>query len=338
MPHDAASAPPSTPATAALRRRAFGLLAAGAALAPLRLRAADYPSRPIRMIVASAAGSSPDAIARLVGTEMATQLHQPMVIDNRPGASTIIGTNAVAKAEPDGYLIGYATPSLVLNPALRMALPYDAERDLEAVIQIGSQPLALVVAAASEHRDLKALIAAARREPDRLSCASTGIGSIFHLTAEQFGAATGARFLQVPYTSGPQAITDLISGQVVCMFNALNTLLPHLRAGRLRALAVTSRARAAVWPDAPTVAERIEQPFEVRAWGGLIVPAATPREIVTTLNGAANAALGVTRVRQTLTDSGYDLVGGSPSAFRSFLRDEAVRWSDVISRSSLQPR
>jgi tripartite-type tricarboxylate transporter receptor subunit TctC len=321
---------------AALCRRAF--LAGAAALGCTHLLAASYPSRPIRLIVSSAAGSSPDAIARLIVTEMAQQLHQPFVVDNRPGASTVIGTNAVAKADPDGYLLGYATPSLVLNPALHTALPYDTERDLEPVIQFGSQPLVLVVSAASAYANLDQLIEAARRQPDRLTCASTGVGSIFHLAAERFGVDTAARLLHVPYTSGPQAITDLIGGQVDCMFNATNALVSHLRAGRLRALAVTSAARAAVLPEVPTVAERIRQPFDVRSWGGLIAPAQTPRDIVAALNDAANAALAAPALLRTLGEGGYEVAGGTPGSFKAFLRDETARWSEVISRSGLQLR
>ena len=316
-------------------RRSLLALAASTAW-PGLAAAAAYPERPIHLIVSSSAGSAPDAIARLLADGLSSQLGQSVIVDNRPGASTSLGTNAVAKAAADGYWLGYVTPSLVLNRALHATLPFDAERDLQPVVQVGAQPLALAVNAASPYRSLADLIEAAARRPGELTYGSTGPGSIFHLTAELFAQSAGIRLEHIPYASGPQALTDLVSGRIDCMFNAITVLSAQVRANRLLALAVTGHARSRVLPDVPTLAEQ-QVDIEVLSWGGLVAPARTPIEIVNTINGAANAALASPALRQALTESGYNVIGGSSTEFRGLLAAELVRWSEVVRRSGLQP-
>lgn len=318
------------------RRQVIGL-AVGTALRPHRAFAdAAYPSHAVHLIVGSSPGSSPDVIARLVAAELAQQLKQPVVVENKPGASTSIGIASVAKAPPDGYLIGYVTPSLVLNPALHAAVAFDGERDLEPVVRLGGQPLVLAVNAATPWHDVHALVDDARR--GHLTYASTGAGSIFHLTTARFCAAAGIACVHVPYTSGPQAITELIGGQVDFMFNAVNVLLPHLKSGRLRALGVTSLARSALLPDLATLAEQGIAGIEVVTWGGLVVPSRTPRDVVEALNAAANAALAAPQVRKTLAESGYEIAGGSADGFKAFLRAEKAKWEAIVQASGISLR
>lgn len=321
-----------------MRRRDLTTLGLALACGQRLALAATYPSHPLRLLIGSAAGSSPDAIARLVAAGMSPRLGQAVIVENKPGASTAIGIGEVARSPPDGYLAGYATPALVLNPALHMPLPFDAERDLQPVIQFGSQPLVMVVRQTSPYLRIDQLIDAARRQPDMLSFASTGLGSIFHLTMERVSMATGARCLHVPYLSGPQAITDLIGGAVDCMFNAVNVVLPMLRSGRLRGLAITGRNRAPLLPDVPTIAERLVPDFDVQSWGGMVVRARTPRDVVSVLNAAANSALAQAHVVEALTQSGYEIVGGTSDAFKDFLRSESVRWGDAIAHSGITLR
>ena len=315
--------------------RAAAAATASAAWSRPAHAAGDYPSRPIRLIVASAAGSSPDVIARLVAGEMSLNLHQQVVVDNRAGASSIIGTDALAKATPDGHTIGYVTPTFVLNQALQFRTPFDAERDFQPVIQFGQQPLMLVVSGTCPHKTLPQLIEAARGKADKLTYASTGQGSIFHLAAELFCQSTRTHAVHVPYTSGPQAINELIGGQVDFMFNAVNALFPHVQAGRLRGLGVSSVVRSPALVNIPTIAEQGVENFEVVTWGGLVAPAAVSPEVLALLNASANAALTAPRVRRTLTETGYEIVGGSAPRFKAYLQDELNKWREVVRRSRL---
>lgn len=306
-----------------------------AACSRLALAADDYPSRPIRLIVSSAAGSSPDVIARLIAGEMSLQLRQQVVVDNRVGASSIIGTAALARSDPDGYTLGYVTPTFVLNRALNFRTPFDAERDFEPVIRFGHQPLMLVVSGTSPYKHLPQLIDAASGGVDKLTYASTGQGSIFHLAGELFCQSTRTHAVHVPYTSGPRAINDLIGGQVDFMFNAFNALLPHVQAGRLRGLGVSSVARSPLSPGVPTIVEQGVANFEVLTWGGLVAPAAVPPKVTALLNATANAALATPHVQRTLTETGYEIVGGSASGFKAYLQDELNKWREVVRRSHL---
>lgn len=322
---------------AILSRRQFTLLAGAVAAGPAKVFAADvYPSRLVRLIVSSSAGSSPDSIARLVAAEMSAHMGQQMLVDNRPGASTAIGTAAVARSIPDGYTVGYVTPSLVLNRAIGMALPFDAENDLRAVVQMGYQPVMLAQGPSRSFQSVTELVEFSRGHPGELTYASTGPGSILHLAAELFAQSTRTRFVHVPYASAPQATTDLLGGRIDFMFNALNALLPHVRAGRLKGLGVSSLKRSLAVPDMPTLDEQGLDRFEVLTWGGFVVPAGVSREIVSYLNATANAALAAPAVARTLTESGYEIVGGSSARFETFLRSELDKWSEVVRRSGLK--
>ena len=318
------------------RRAALQALAA-TAVTPWA-RAAAYPDRPVRLILGSAAGSSPDIIARLVARGMADDLKQAVVVDNRPGASTSIGLSAVAHAAGDGHTIGYVTTAFVLNRALGLEQPFDADAELRPILEIGIQPTLLVVSARSPYRSLDELAAAARRQPGLITYASTGPGSILALAAERLLGTAGIRFLHVPSALGPQALVDLESQRVDAMFNPLNAVMPHVRDGRLRALGITNARRSPVMPEVPTFAEQGFREMEVLTWGGLVAPAKTPDDRIARLNAAANAALETPALRQTLLDSGYDLVGGTAAAFGAFMREELRKWSEVGARKQAQPR
>jgi tripartite-type tricarboxylate transporter receptor subunit TctC len=312
------------------RRAAVGMLLTS--LAAPWARAATYPERAIRLIIGSSAGSSPDLIARTVARGMADDLKQPVVVDNRPGASTTIALYAISRASPDGLTIGYVTTALVLNRVVGLETSFDFETELRPIVQVGIQPTLLVVSGESTYGSLADLVADARERPGRISYASTGAGSILNLAGEMLQWAAGIQFLHVPYTLGPQALLDLQTQRVDAMFNPVNVVVPHLRDGRLRALGITSQRRSRILPDVPTFAEQGYRDMEVLTWGGLVAPAQTPDDLIGRLNTAANAALETAELRQTLTDSGYDLVGGTAAAFGAFLRQELRKWSEVVRR------
>jgi len=318
------------------RRSAIRALAA-VAVTPWA-RAATYPERPVRLILGSAAGSSPDVIARLVARGMAEDLKQPVVVENRPGASTTIALAGVVHAAADGHTIGYVTTAFVLNRALGLEQPFDADAALRPILEIGIQPTLLVVSSRSPYRSLNELVAAARHRPGLITYASTGPGSIFALAAEMLQWTAGVHFLHIPYTQGPQALVDLDAERVDAMFNPLNVVMPHVRDGRLRALGITSARRSRVLPEVPTFAEQGFRGVEVLTWGGLVAPASTPDDRIARLNAAANAALQMPGPRQTLLDSGYDIVGGTEAAFGAFMRQELQKWTEVGARQQAQPR
>ena len=297
---------------------------------------AAYPSRFVKLIVSHGAGSSPDLIARQLAAALERRWQHPVVIDNRPGAGGTIGTQLLTRSPSDGYTLGYTTPSLVIQRALGMRLPYDIENDLRMVVQTGVQPAVLLVLPSSPFRSVEELIEHAKRRPGELAYASTGSGGVFHLCAELFRLSAGISLLHVPYSAGPAAMTDMIGGRVDLMFNALNVALPQVRAGRLTALAVTGPRRSVVLPDVPTVAESGLPGYEVLTWGGLAVPAGVPDNIVTALNQHVNAALATPEMRGPLTESGYELVGGTPAQFSAFVRSELLKWTDVVRRAGVK--
>jgi tripartite-type tricarboxylate transporter receptor subunit TctC len=296
--------------------------------------AADYPSRPIRFIVPSAAGGAPDYLVRALTQELAGVLNQQVVVDNRAGASGVIGVELIARAPADGYTIGYGNaPLLAILPSLNPKLPYDVARDLQPIARYNFSQNILAVRTSLPVTSVKELIDYAKKNPGRLSYASPGNGTTVHLSAELFKQMTGTNMLHVPYKSIAQALTELIAGQVDLVFDNLTSTAPHVKAGRLRGIAVTGPARTPILPDLPTVAEAGVPGYEVTTWGGFIAPAHLPRPILTRLTTDINKACAMQSVKDRLAAVGNQCVGGSPQEFAEFVGKERVKWADVVKKA-----
>lgn len=312
------------------------LAATTLAFAGAGAQAADaYPNHPIRLIVPYAAGGAVDIVARSVGHKMSELLKQPIIVDNRPGASTNIGMDMAAKAPADGYTILMASNSLATNSALFSKLPFNPATDFAPVARIGEASLVVVVPAKSNIKSLKDLIAQAKAQPGKLSYASAGNGSSGHLAGEQFKEAAGIDVLHVPYKGGAPAITDLLGERITFMpINPLE-VITHIKAGTLRPLAVASARRATQLPNVPTSHEEGLPSFNASVWWGLVAPARTPAPIVKQLNTAANAALADAEVRKQLEQLGVTIVSGTPEAFGQFVRSETTTWNGVIRKAGI---
>lgn len=308
----------------------------GMALA-MQAVAAEYPDHPIRFIVPSAPGGTPDINARLVAAELNKQMGQQIVVDNRAGGGGIIGAEMIARAVPDGYTIGYgSTPVLATNRFVQTRLPYDPDRDLQKVAQLGSQPNVLTVTLSLPAKSVKELIDYAKKNPGTLSFGSAGNGTSMHLSMELFKLLTGTQMMHVPYKAIQQAITEMISGQLQLICDNIGSILPHIKSGRVRALATGGPRRAPALPDVPTGAEAGVPGFEVTVWGGVVVPRGTPKTIVSKLNAEINKALTAPSVKEKFAAIGYELAGGTPEQFDVFVKNEVVKWADVAKRAGVK--
>jgi tripartite-type tricarboxylate transporter receptor subunit TctC len=310
----------------------FAFVAVGAGAA----EPTKYPTRPIRLVVASSPGGGSDILARSLGQKLTDDLGQQIVVDNRGGASGVIGTDIVAKALPDGYTLLIIQPSLTINPSMIKKLPYDAVRDFA--------PISLVVDAAqilSAHpsvpaKDAKELIALAKAQPGKLIFGSPGIGTSPHLTAELFKLTAGVQIPQVLFKGSGPAFVSLMSGEVSASFSTVLSALPHVKNGKIRALGVTTRKRAAVLPDVPTIAESALPGFESSQWFGILAPARTPRAIVDKVNAAVSRALELPDVKQRMADVGFEIVGGSPDDFAKLIREEIPKWNRTVKEAAIR--
>ena len=308
-------------------------LAAGAAGAQ---PAARFPERPIRMVVPFAPGGSTDIFARLVAAKMSEDLGQQIVVDNKPGAGGNIGAEAVARSAPDGYTLLVGTPGpLTINPNLMKSMPYDPARDLVGVGQIVNVQSVLVVNPATGIASVHELIDRARAQPGKLSYASPGLGSSPNLAMELFAAQAGIRIESIQYKSDSQALTDVMSGQVPIMIANIAGVLPHIRSGKLRALAVAGPRRSALLPDVPTVSEAGLAGYAVTGWAALLAPAGTPAPVVEQLNRALNKALAAPDVVAKIEQQSAEPAPVSPKAFNAFMADERTRWAEVIKRTGI---
>ena len=294
---------------------------------------AAWPERPLRYILHSAAGGGPDIAVRIVMAQLSRQLGQQIVVENRPGASGSIGIEALTKATPDGYTIGHGNIQSMAIARNLMKLPYDIERDLQPVVHMYGTPNLLGVTQSLPVRSVQDLIGYAKKNPEKLSFASTGSGSSIHVGMELFKLMTGTQMLHVPYKAAVTAIVDLTAGRVHVMADNINSIGPHVKAGKVRGLAVTSAKRVPAFAELPTVAEAGVPGFDVAAWAGVIVPAGVPKPIVQRLNAELNKALATPALADKLPELGLIVAGGTPEQFAAHIRKEAARWADVVKRS-----
>ena len=299
--------------------------------------AAEYPDRPIRFIVPSAAGSAADINARLLAGELAKLLGQQVVVDNRPGAAGSIGMELIARAAPDGYTIGYGTSAaLAINRTLLARLPYDPEKDFQMVALMGYQPNLLAVAPSLPVKSVQELIVYAKNNPGKLSYGSSGSGTPAHLGMEMFKHMTGTQIVHVPYKAAQQAIAEMIAGQVHVQFDNFGSIVPHVKGGRIRGLGVTSRKRSPALPELPTLDEAGVPGFELTAWGGVVVPAGVSKTTITKLNAQINSALAAPSLKEKVSLFGYEVAGGTSEHFAEHVRKEAVKWAIVIKRAGVK--
>jgi tripartite-type tricarboxylate transporter receptor subunit TctC len=313
------------------RRRLLGASAAVAAL-PLMSRAAfadSYPSRPIRLIGQSSAGGSPDIIARLMGQWLSERLGQPVVVDNRPGASGNIATELVARAAPDGYTLLLAMSANAINASLYQHLNYNFIQDTAPVASIARIPLIMDVNPTVPAKTVPEFIAYAKANPGKINLASAGNGTPLYVAGALFKMMTGLNMFDVPYQGEAAVMPDLLSGQVQALFGVMPASLGYIKSGRLRALAVTSAKRQELLPDVPTMAEYLPG-YEASGWYGISAPKGTPADIVETLNKQVNAGLVDANVKARLNDLGCNIFGGSPADFGKFIADETEKWAKVI--------
>jgi tripartite-type tricarboxylate transporter receptor subunit TctC len=318
-----------------LSRFAFLACTLAAPLAPQAVQAQEaFPSRPLRIVVPFAAGGGVDILTRVIAQHLSGSLQQPVTIDNRTGAGGNVGVEAVAKAPADGYTLVMATTGThTINPGLYKSLPFDAEKDFAPITTVASVPNLLVVNPKVPATNVQELVALARSQPGRLSYASFGNGTGNHLSGVMFTTMAGLDAVHVPYKSATQAVTDLIAGQTAFAFVNTPLALPHVRAGKLRALAVTGGKRSAATPEYPTMNEAGMPGFVLESWYGLMAPAGTPAPVIARLHKEVSAVLAKPEVREFFARQGADIVTASPAEFAAQVRTERARWAEVIKTS-----
>ena len=294
-----------------------------------------YPTRPIRLIVPFAPGGGLDISARLIGHKLTEKWGHNVVVDSRPGAATIVGTEIAAKAAPDGYTVLMITTTFAINPGLYAKLPYDAGKDFAPVTQLNSQPNVVVVAPSFTGKSVEDLIALARAKPGALTFASPGAGSAPHLAAEMFQRAAGVSMIHVPYKGIPAAVTDVIGGRVTMLFTTTISAAPHVNSGKMRALAITSARRQPGMPAVPTVGETLPG-YRAEAFQGMVVPAGTPPAVVEKLSSEVARIVKLPDVAQRFALDGADAVGSAPKEFAAFLQAEMQKWSKVIKDAGIK--
>jgi tripartite-type tricarboxylate transporter receptor subunit TctC len=322
-----------------LPRRNFLHLAAGAAALPglpRIARAQSYPSRPVRVIVPFAAGGGVDIVARLIGQWLSEQLRQPFVIENRPGGGGNIGTEAVVRAPADGYTLLLVTAANAINTTLYEKLSFNLSRDIAPVAGIIVVPNVMVVHPSVPAKTIPEFIAYAKANPGKVNMASGPIGGSSHVSGELFKMLTGTDMLLVSYRGTAPAVTDLLAGQVQVLFNSPPASIEYIKAGRLRALAVTTTTRSEVLPDVPTVSEFVPG-YEASQWYGVGAPKNTPAQIVEELNKEINAGLAAPKLKARLADLGGTPIAGSPADFGKFIAEETEKWGKVIRAANIKP-
>ena len=322
-----------------LPRRRFLRLAAGTASLPAVTRFAQaqtYPTRPVRVIVGFPAGGGSDITARLMGQWLSERLGQPFVVENRPGAATNIATEAVVRAPADGYALLLFGSSSAINATFYEKLPFDLIRDIAPVAGINRVPYVMVVSASVPARSVPEFITYAKANPGKINMASSGNGSVQHVSGELFKMMTGVSMVHVPYRGAAPALTDLISGQVQVMFDAVSSSIEYIRSGKLRALAMTTAARSEALPDLPTVSDFVPG-YETSSWSGIGAPKNSPTEIIDKLNQEINAALADPKIKARLADLGSVPMPMSPANFGKLIAESVEKWSNVLRAANIKP-
>lgn len=314
----------------------LGAAAMALALPGAHAQPGSYPEKPIRIVVPYTAGGFNDTMARVFARKLQDAWGQPAVVDNKPGAGTVLGTDAGAKAAPDGYTLVVVGFPLVVNQYIYPKLPYDTKTDFAPVILGGQTPNLLLVRADSPIKTMADLVAKAKASPGKLDYASAGNGTSLHLAMEYFKSVTGTDMVQVPYKGSAPMVTDLLGGQVDVMFDNLPNAMPHVKAGKMRALAVTTPKRLPELPNVPTVAEQGYPGFEVAVWYGLAAPKGTPKPILDKLNAELQKALKSDDVKAIFAAQGVDILGGSVSDFEKFFQTQDAKWAPVIQKAGIK--
>ena len=316
-------------------RRLLAFIAALATTAALAQ--GDYPNKPIKLIVPFPPAGGTDTLSRAIAQSITNDTKWTIVVENRPGAGGNIGLDAAAKSPPDGYTIAMGqTANLAVNPALYSSLPFDPLKDFAPIALLSSQPLIVVVSAASPYKSLKDLVDAAKKNPGKVNMASAGNGTIGHIGGEIFQRRAGIKMTHVPYKGAGQAVTDLMGGSVDTIFGNTQSVGGLVAGGRLRPLAVTSPKRLAAFPDVPTVAESGYPGFEAATWSGLVAPAGTPKSIIDKLNAAANKALATTEMKTRLAEEGSTPLGGTPQQFAGYIKSENAKWGAAVREAGIK--
>jgi tripartite-type tricarboxylate transporter receptor subunit TctC len=319
-----------------MRRRAALALALALPGASGAAWAADYPAKPVKIVVPYAPGGGADSVARIVAKKVSENVGQAIVIENKGGAGAILGTDQVAKAEPDGYtlLLGQSGP-ISINPAVYKSLPYDPVKDFAPITMTTAYPYVLVVNSELPAKMLHELVALAKSKPDSMNYGSTGVGAANHLVAEMFSSKTGVKMTHVPYRGTALAVGDLLAGQLTMVFADPISALPHIKSGKLRALAVTSLERSPVAPEVPTVAESGYAGFEALAWHGILAPARTPPAVIRKLNEEIVKALKDPATRDLLVNQAMQIVGSTPEEFAAFIQKDIATWKAVAAAAKV---
>jgi len=299
--------------------------------------AQDYPTRTIRLVVASTPGGGTDISARLIAPKLSEHLGRQVVVENRPGATTMIGAEFVARSAPDGHTLLMGVSSLTINPHIQAKVPYDAVKDFAPISQAVTAPNLIVAHPSLPVRSVAELIALARARPGQLNFASGGAGSNQHLAIELFLSMTGLKIVHVPYKGVGPALLDAVAGHVHLMMSTILSALPHVKNGRIRALGVTSAKRATVAPDIPTVAETGVPGYEVVQWYGILAPAATPRDVIAKIHAATVRVLQDPAIQAHFVADGGDPVGGTPEEFSAVIRADLQKWGKVVKDMGYKP-
>ncbi len=305
-------------------------------LQPLSATAQNFPTKPVRWIVPFPPGGAADISSRVIGQKLAERWGQQVIIDNRAGAGGNLGTEMAARAAPDGYTVVLVPATFTTYPSLTRKPLFDPVKDFAPITLVSSSPLMLVVHPSLPAKSVRELVALAKAQPDQLNYASSGIGASAHMAAELFKSATRTRIVHVPYKGQPPAIVDLVSGQVQLMFPNIPSVLPQIKANRLRPLAVTTAGRSVMFPEMPTVAEAGVPGFEVTQWGGLVTAAGVPAAITEKFQKDLSAVLSQPEVKQSLLSHGFEAVGNTPAQFTTFIRDEIAKWAKIITEAGIK--